>query len=77
VLSADRGGVSEQIEASGAGSTFTAGDPGSLSEAAIDLLGADLLVLGRRGRQYAEREHSWDGVFDRIFDIYRHVLAAA
>jgi alpha-1,6-mannosyltransferase len=77
VLSADRGGVSEQIEASGAGSTFSAGDPGSLSEAAIDLLGADLLCLGRRGRVYAEREHSWDGVFDRIFDIYRHVLAAA
>ncbi len=77
VLSADRGGVSEQIEASGAGSTFTAGDPGSLSETAIDLLGADLLGLGRRGRAYAEREHSWDGVFDRIFDIYRHVLAAA
>ena len=77
VLSADRGGVAEQIEASGAGSTFTAGDPGSLSETAIDLLGADLLSLGRRGRAYAEREHSWDGVFDRIFDIYRHVLAAA
>jgi glycosyltransferase involved in cell wall biosynthesis len=69
--------VSEQIEASCAGSTFTAGDPGSLSEAAIDLLGADLPGLGRRGRAYAEREHSWDSVFDRIFDIYRNVLAGA
>jgi alpha-1,6-mannosyltransferase len=77
VLSADRGGVCEQIEASGAGATFAAGDSAALSDAAVDLLGADLHCLGRRGRAYAEREHSWDGVFDRIFDIYRHVLAAA
>lgn len=77
VLSADRGGVSEQVEASGAGATFAAGDPASLSDAAIELLGSDLLGLGRRGRAYAEREHSWDSVFDRIFDLYRHVLAAA
>ncbi len=76
VLSADRGGVAEQIQASGAGATFAAGDPGSLSEAAIDLLDADLIALGARGRAYAEREHSWDGVFGRIFDIYRTVLAA-
>jgi hypothetical protein len=40
-------------------------------------LGADLHCLGSRGRAYAEREHSWDGVFDRIFDLYRNVLAAA
>ena len=77
VLSADRGGVAEQIEASGAGATFAAGDPASLGDAAVDLLGADLHSLGLRGRAYAEREHSWDNVFDRIFDIYRNVLAAA
>jgi alpha-1,6-mannosyltransferase len=77
VLSADRGGVSEQVEASGAGATFAAGNPAALSDAAVDLLAADLHCLGRRGRTYAEREHSWDGVFDRIFDLYRHVLAAA
>ena len=77
VLSADRGGVSEQIEASGAGATFASGDSAALSDAAVHLLGADLHCLGRRGRAYAEREHSWDGVFDRIFDLYRNVLAAA
>jgi alpha-1,6-mannosyltransferase len=75
VLSADRGGVSEQVEASGAGATFASGDAGALSDAAVHLLGADLHCLGRRGRAYAEREHSWDGVFDRIFDLYRNVLA--
>jgi alpha-1,6-mannosyltransferase len=77
VLSADRGGVSEQVEASGAGATFASGDAAALSDAAVDLLAGDLHGLGRRGRVYAEREHSWDGVFDRIFDLYRHVLAAA
>ena len=76
VLSADRGGVSEQVEASGAGATFASGDSAALSDAAVQLLGADLHCLGRRGRVYAEREHSWDGVFDRIFDLYRNVLAA-
>ena len=77
VLSADRGGVSEQVEASGAGATFASGDSAALSDAAVHLLGADLHGLGRRGRAYAEREHSWDGVFDRIFDLYRNVLAVA
>jgi alpha-1,6-mannosyltransferase len=77
VLSADRGGVCEQIEGSGAGATFASGDAASLSEAAIDLLRADLHGLGSRGRVYAEREHSWDGVFDRIFELYRTVLSAA
>jgi alpha-1,6-mannosyltransferase len=77
VLSADRGGVSEQVQAASAGATFVAGDPRSLSEAAIEMLGADLHALGARGRAYAEREHAWDRVFDRIFQIYRNVLAAA
>jgi alpha-1,6-mannosyltransferase len=77
VLSADRGGVFEQVEASGAGATFASGDSAALSEAAVHLLDADLHSLGRRGRAYAEREHSWDGVFDRIFDLYRNVLAVA
>ncbi len=75
VLSANRGGVFEQVEGSGAGATFAAGDPAALSEAAIELLRADLATVGMRGRVYAEREHSWNSVFDRIFEIYRGVLA--
>jgi alpha-1,6-mannosyltransferase len=75
VLSADRGGVSEQIRASGAGATFTPGDSGSLADEAVRLLRAqdDLPRLGALGRAYAEREHSWSSVFDRIFEIYRRV----
>jgi alpha-1,6-mannosyltransferase len=75
VLSADRGGVSEQISRSGAGSTFAAGDSHALAESAIHLLNGDLRVLGHRGRAYAEREHNWNTVFGRIFDIYRRILA--
>jgi alpha-1,6-mannosyltransferase len=75
VLSADRGGVAEQIRASGAGATFVAGDSGSLADEAVRLLRArdDLARLGALGRAYAEREHSWNSVFDRIFEIYRRV----
>jgi len=77
VLSADRGGVSEQLAASGGGATFTAGDSGSLADEAVRLLRArdDLPSLGMLGRAYAVREHSWSSVFDRIFDIYRRVAA--
>jgi alpha-1,6-mannosyltransferase len=75
VLSADRGGVSEQVKASGGGAMFVAGDSGSLADEAIRLLRApeDLSRLGMLGRSYAEREHSWSSVFDRIFEIYRRV----
>ena len=78
VLSADRGGVSEQVSASGGGDVFAAGDAGALADVAVRLLrnADDLPRLGALGRAYAEREHSWSSVFDRIFDIYRRVVAA-
>jgi alpha-1,6-mannosyltransferase len=76
VLSADRGGVAEQLQRSGAGALFPAGDQDALAECAIRLItGGDLASLGARGRAYAEREHSWSSVFDRIFDVYRAVVA--
>jgi len=70
VLAADRGGISEQVVASGAGARFESGSPGSLAAAAIQLFRADLAGLGARGRAYAEKDHSWDSVFDRIFALY-------
>lgn len=78
VLSANRGGVSEQVLGSGGGAVFEAGDAGSLAEACVDLIRRvdDLPGLGALGRAYAEREHSWSSVFDRIFAIYRRVVAA-
>jgi alpha-1,6-mannosyltransferase len=74
VLAADRGGISEQIEASGAGARFESGQAESLTAAAIALLRSDLTALGERGRAYAERDHSWASVFDRIFALYKTVV---
>ncbi len=74
VLSADRGGISEQVLASGAGARFMSGSAASLTEEAVTLLRSDLAALGARGRAYAERDHSWDSVFDRIFALYDTVV---
>ena len=71
VLSADRGGVAEQVAVSGAGALFCSGSASSLAEAAERLLSEDLDALGERGRAYAERQHSWMATFDRIFGLYR------
>lgn len=74
VLAADRGGIGEQVKASGAGRCFVSGQAASLAEEAVALLAADLSALGALGRPYAERDHSWDAVFDRIFAVYASVL---
>jgi alpha-1,6-mannosyltransferase len=74
LLSADRGGVAETVARSGAGRMFASGDAGSLAEAAVRLLRDDLDGLGGLGRQYAEADHGWDAVLDRIFDVYRGIL---
>ena len=76
VLSANEGGVAEQVAASDAGRVFEAGVSASVAEQAIALFTSDLHELGARGRAYAEREHSWTYVFDRLFQVYRDVLAS-
>ena len=73
LLAADRGGVAEQVAASGAGRTFAAGESDSLAEELLALLGSDLGALGAKGRAYVEREHDWSHVFDRLFAVYRDV----
>ncbi len=77
VLSADEGGVAEQVSRSGAGAVFRASDPADLARVAVALLDSDLGALGARGRSYATREHSWSAVFDRLFRIYREVAQGA
>jgi alpha-1,6-mannosyltransferase len=74
VLAADRGGVAETVERSGGGRHFAAGDRASLIETAVAMLQGDLAALGARGRAYAAAHHGWDGVFDRLFEVYRRVL---
>lgn len=74
VLSANEGGAPELIISSQAGAVFEAGVSSSLTAVAIALFQQNLEAAGQRGRQYAEREHSWTSVFDRLFDVYRTVL---
>ncbi len=74
LLSADRGGVAETVRRSGAGALFASGDAHALAEQAEQLLRGDLAGLGLTGRRYAEADHGWDAVLDRIFDVYRGIL---
>lgn len=73
VLAAGRGGVREQVEGSGAGRTFEAGDAASLGRELLVLLGEDAAAHATRARAYVEREHDWTHVFDRLFAVYREV----
>ena len=74
VLSANRGGISEQVLASGGGMLFESGNSGSLAEMAVKLFAGDLARFGNHGRLHAERNHSWDSVFDRIFALYETIV---
>ena len=76
LLSADRGGVAETVGRSGAGAVFASGEAGALAEVAQRLLQGELASLGAAGRRYAEADHGWDAVLDRIFDVYRDILGS-
>lgn len=75
VLSCDQGAVSEHVTRSGAGELFVTGSAGSLAEQVIGMFRRDLPALGARAREYAEREHSWTGTFERLFSVYRDIRA--
>jgi alpha-1,6-mannosyltransferase len=74
VVSAARGGGWELVQRSGAGAGYEPGSPNDLARAVAQLLGGDLSAEGARARAFAEREHGWDAVFDRLFAVYREVL---
>ena len=74
VLSVDVGAVAEQVRRSGAGVLYRLGDDESLAAGAAALLeSAEGLRLG--ARRFIEAHHRWDAAFERIFDVYRDVLA--
>jgi alpha-1,6-mannosyltransferase len=77
VLCADVGGVAERVAASGAGAVFASGEVGALGAAAVPLLTGKQSAIREQARQYAERNHSWSRAFDRLFEIYGGVVAAA
>jgi glycosyltransferase involved in cell wall biosynthesis len=65
----------ELVQRSGAGAGYEPGSPADMARAVIDVLGAPGNGWGGRARGYAEREHAWSTVFDRLFTTYREVLA--
>jgi alpha-1,6-mannosyltransferase len=74
VLTVRVGAVVERVRESGAGAVYELRQHASLAEEAVRLFQQDLALLGARGRAYAEAEHSWSTVFDRLFAVYRSVL---
>jgi alpha-1,6-mannosyltransferase len=75
VVAADQGGVGELVRRSGAGRTFHAPDPVDLAAQLEALLDDGPATPGARGRAYAEAEHDWDVVFDRLFGVYDRLVA--
>ncbi len=75
VVAADVGGIAEHVVRSGAGAVFPSGDRDGLGDAAATVLQGDPAALGARGRRHAEAHHAWPVVLDRIFEVYRQVIA--
>ena len=75
VLSVDQGGVAETVTRSGAGDAIRVRRcrPPGRGGGAAPRLGPP--SLGSLARRYAESHHSWSAVFDRLFSVYRSVLA--
>lgn len=74
VVSAAHGGGWELVQQSKAGVGYEPGSSGDATRALLDALTSDGGVRGALGRAYAEREHGWNTVLDRLFAVYREVL---
>lgn len=76
VVSSAAGAVAELVQASGAGEVFAPGDAADCARAIRRTLDGDQPTLRLRARVYAEREHDWRHVFQRVFNLYRTVIHA-
>lgn len=77
VLSVDRGAVPGHVRRAGAGRTFPLGDAGALAAEMRALLQSPRELFGDAGRRFVVAEHRVDVAFDRIFDVYRQLIAGA
>lgn len=66
-----------EVERAGAGVIVDA-DPEAMAAAMRQLLGDGprLLAMGEAGRRLATEHYSWDGITDRLVELYRDVVAA-
>ena len=64
-------GVKDLIDSSGGGVSVSPEDPQQLASAVIKLILNEntRLLMGKRGRKYVVKYHSWDGVARNILDI--------
>lgn len=76
VLSVNAGAVAEQVRRCGAGALYPLRDPRALADAADALFASGPDTAGARSRAFIEAHHRWDVVLDRLFGVYREVVAA-
>jgi len=76
VVSAAAGGGWELVQRSQAGVGYEPGSPHALQRAVEEALGSRHAALSANARPYAEREHGWTAVFDRLFALYHEVLSS-
>ena len=77
VLSVRSGAVAEHVERSGGGVTYELGDPDDAARAAQNIFSADRPLQSERAREFAEREHDWRSVFDRLFGVYAEITGVS
>lgn len=75
VVSSAEGGVADLVRSSGAGAIVDMTDVEDVTAAVTRLL-TERDSLSGRAREYAERNHSWETVFDQIFQVYRSLSAS-
>lgn len=76
VVTPASGGAAELVQRADAGSAYEPGSPADAARALIAALDGARDTIGSAGRRYAEREHGWATVFDRLFTLYHEVLQA-
>lgn len=71
-----RGSYMDRIVFSDLGHWAAENSPASLADAIVRMSQEDLRAIGARSSASVIARYSWDGVFDRLFGVYREVIGA-
>ncbi|MGB9927170.1 MAG: glycosyltransferase family 4 protein [Methanosarcina sp.] len=76
IVASSISGVKDLIEASGGGIAVMPEHPQELASAIISLLSDEnsRVLMGKRGRNYVVKNHSWDGVAKKILEICSEII---